>query len=339
MLTMKEVRDKYPNYNDLSDEQLADSLHAKHYSDMPKEEFYSKIGLQENKSLGSKIIEEVSGAYHMPLGRSLKNIGQGIVDTGEFLTNPAGPMMKFLAKQEIPYVSEGAKHWPQYPESDVFGLGEKQPGDTIFQAASPVGTGAKGAKLAGKSLEEVAKLAFSKGSKAANKVGDTLPLLKSIAIKPYKKQMKILEEKGLLEGYKPNAPDVLEAARILTSPGMKIPHEAVNEAVAKTLEGNYKPWFNLQSSIRKEGRRLSKMGGVNNTLGEKLHSLAEKMHTEIGEAQAARGAPEASELMHQGKLRTAKYHKISPTSKVAAGIASASLLPKWMSQMLRAMGR
>lgn len=339
MLTMQEVRSKYPDYNDLSDEQLADSLHAKHYSDMPKEEFYSKIGLNKEKPLTEKISEEISGAYHMPLGRSLKNIGQGVIDTGEFLTNPAGPAMKFLAKQDIPYISEGAKHWPQYPESDVFGLGEKQPGDLAFQAASPLGTGAKGAKLAGKSLEEVAKLAFAKGSKAANKAGDTLPLLKSVATKPYKKQMKILEEKGLLEGYKPNAPDVLEAARILTSPGMKIPHEAVNEAVAQTLKGNYKPWFNLQSSIRKEGRRLSRMGGVNNTLGEKLHTLAEKMHTDIGEAQAARGAPEASELMHQGKMRTAKYHKISPTSKVATGIASAALLPKWFSQMLKAIGK
>jgi hypothetical protein len=47
MPTMQEVRQKYPQYNDLSDEQLADALHRKFYSDMPKEEFAAKIGLTD----------------------------------------------------------------------------------------------------------------------------------------------------------------------------------------------------------------------------------------------------------------------------------------------------
>ena len=335
MLTMKEVRSKYPDYNDLSDQQLADALHSKHYSDMPKEEFYSKIGLNDDSSILNKIMEEASGAYHMPLGRSLKNVGQGAIDFGEFLSNPAGPAMKYLGSKEIPYVSDLAKKWPQYPESDIFGLGEKQPGDLVFQAITPAGPASKGAQLTGKSLEQLVKLALPKASKVIDKTGDILPITKSIASKPYKKQTKILSEKDLLTGYKPNVNDVIEAQRILTSKGMKIPHEAVNEAVAQTLEGNYKPWFNLQSSIRKEARRLSGMGGVQSTLGEKLHALAEKMHTEIGEAQAARGAPEAERLMHQGKARTARYHKISPAGKVAEGLATAAVLPKWIVQILK----
>jgi hypothetical protein len=81
------------------------------------------------------------------------------------------------------------------------------------------------------------------------------------------------------------------------------------------------------------------MGGVNQTLGEKLHALAEKMHTEIGEAQAARGAPEAEKLMHQGKARTARYHKISPKSKIAGGITLAATAPKWISDMIKALTR
>jgi hypothetical protein len=181
--------------------------------------------------------------------------------------------------------------------------------------------------------------AIKMAPRIAEKAGDLLPIVKRIASKPYVKQMKILEEKGLLSGYNPNTSDVLEASRILRSKGMKIPHEAVNEAVAQTLEGNYKPWFNLQSSIRKEARRLIGMGGVNATLGEKLHALAEKMHTEIGEAQAARGAPEAEALMHQGKARFAKYHKISPASKVAGGVAVAATMPKWIAQMIKGLSK
>ncbi len=296
-------------------------------------------GFNPEPSLLNKIVNETSGAIHMPLSRSLKNIGQGAIDLAEFATNPAGPAMKFLAKQEIPYISEGAKHWPQYPESDVFSLGEGQPGDSIFQAATPLGPIAKGGQLAGKSLEQVAKLAFSKAAKTANKAGDTLPIFKSIASKPYKNRDAVLEAKNLLTGYKPDIQDILEAQRILTSPGMEIPHEAVNSAVAKAIQGDFKPWFRLQSSVKSEGIKLSKKGGVHGELGEDLYNMGEKMHLDQEAQMASRGAPEAAEYQRQGKARTARYHKISPVAKVATGIAATAALPKWVAQMLKAAGR
>lgn len=45
MPTIAEVREKFPQYNDMSDTALGDALHRKFYSDMPKEEFDRKIGL------------------------------------------------------------------------------------------------------------------------------------------------------------------------------------------------------------------------------------------------------------------------------------------------------
>jgi len=45
MATISEVRAKFPQYNDLSDEQLAAALHQKFYSDMPKAEFDRLVGL------------------------------------------------------------------------------------------------------------------------------------------------------------------------------------------------------------------------------------------------------------------------------------------------------
>jgi hypothetical protein len=36
-------RQRYPQYNDLSDAQLADALYKKFYSDMPREQFDKKI--------------------------------------------------------------------------------------------------------------------------------------------------------------------------------------------------------------------------------------------------------------------------------------------------------
>ena len=46
MATLQEIRQKYPGaYDDLSDEQLADKLYTRHYSDMLRSEFDAKVGL------------------------------------------------------------------------------------------------------------------------------------------------------------------------------------------------------------------------------------------------------------------------------------------------------
>ncbi len=44
MASLQDIRAKYPQYNDMSDQQLADALYKKHYSDMPREQFDAKIG-------------------------------------------------------------------------------------------------------------------------------------------------------------------------------------------------------------------------------------------------------------------------------------------------------
>lgn len=46
MPTIAEVREKFPQYNDLSDVQLAGALHQKFYSDMDADQFAEKIGLK-----------------------------------------------------------------------------------------------------------------------------------------------------------------------------------------------------------------------------------------------------------------------------------------------------
>ncbi len=63
MPTIAEVRAKYPQYEDLSDEALAGALHKKFYSDMPEADFKAKIGLSveepapaEDKSYSGSIL-------------------------------------------------------------------------------------------------------------------------------------------------------------------------------------------------------------------------------------------------------------------------------------------
>jgi hypothetical protein len=44
-LTIADVRAKFPQYDDLSDQQLADAVHQKFYADVPRPDFYARIGL------------------------------------------------------------------------------------------------------------------------------------------------------------------------------------------------------------------------------------------------------------------------------------------------------
>ena len=45
MSGLSDFRTSHPEYNDIPDTDLADKLHAKFYSDMPKEDLYKELGL------------------------------------------------------------------------------------------------------------------------------------------------------------------------------------------------------------------------------------------------------------------------------------------------------
>lgn len=48
-MNIQEIRQKYPQYDSMSDADLASALHAKFYSDMPRAEFDKRIGLGERR--------------------------------------------------------------------------------------------------------------------------------------------------------------------------------------------------------------------------------------------------------------------------------------------------
>lgn len=65
MPTIAEVREKFPEYKDLPDTELADKLHTKFYSDMPREEFDKKVGLADGlppsePSFGEEVLKGVT---------------------------------------------------------------------------------------------------------------------------------------------------------------------------------------------------------------------------------------------------------------------------------------
>lgn len=80
-MDIKTVRQKYPQYGDLSDEQLAKALHGKFYSDMPYDEFSSKIGMTATpkKSEARSTVDMVVNMLATPM-REFPGIRRGAED-------------------------------------------------------------------------------------------------------------------------------------------------------------------------------------------------------------------------------------------------------------------
>jgi hypothetical protein len=75
MATMQDVRQKYPQYHDMSDDDLAGAIHQKFYSDIPYEEFTKEIGL------ASRSWSDVPGEAWSNIPSSAINVAKSVYDT------------------------------------------------------------------------------------------------------------------------------------------------------------------------------------------------------------------------------------------------------------------
>lgn len=78
MPTIAEVRQKYPQYADMSDDQLGQALHKKYYSDMPFTDFASKIGLGKQRFGTGKSFDVMEDGSLAPT-ESVHYTGSGVV--------------------------------------------------------------------------------------------------------------------------------------------------------------------------------------------------------------------------------------------------------------------
>jgi len=62
MPTISEIRQKYPQYRDMSDADLADALHRKFYSDMPRDQFNTAIGYADKPRPSGRHLSFEEGA-------------------------------------------------------------------------------------------------------------------------------------------------------------------------------------------------------------------------------------------------------------------------------------
>lgn len=96
MPTIADIRKQYPQYNDLSDDELADGLYRKFYSDLPQEEFYKRI-------------------QHTPEPGTLTEIGRGVVrSVGNVVGGFAKPVEDVFGKN-------AASDWLRESGEDITG--------------------------------------------------------------------------------------------------------------------------------------------------------------------------------------------------------------------------
>lgn len=93
-ITIKDVREKYPQYSDMPDDKLAEALHQKYYADMPRDDFNKKIGLSAKAPEQPK--DDMSGLekFGVGVGYGMKQVGQGALQTvlqgGQYIRNKLG---------------------------------------------------------------------------------------------------------------------------------------------------------------------------------------------------------------------------------------------------------
>ena len=83
MATIAEIRQQYPQYNDLSDTELADAFHGRFYSDIPKDQFYKSLGVTTAgpaKAEKAEAPKQSSGS----LLKTIDNAVRGVADTLTF---------------------------------------------------------------------------------------------------------------------------------------------------------------------------------------------------------------------------------------------------------------
>lgn len=151
-IKISDIRAKYPQYQDLSDQQLADALHAKFYSDMPRAEFDSKIGLApaspDMPPAGAKPGSKEYADWAMLQARAGKELPQVTKDLG--FQNPYSDLGgKFVAGytsavDAVPFVGPTLLDWAQKGKAAVQGvpLEDVQRDTRLSREANPITSGA-----------------------------------------------------------------------------------------------------------------------------------------------------------------------------------------------------
>ena len=110
MSGLSDFRAKYPQYNDVSDQDLSDRLYAKHYSDIPRGEFDKRMGIGPS----SDPVVDAAGQFVRGINRGLHSMAAlpgaivggavsmaGFPETGEAMQLKNNPVSDFMTSPDV----------------------------------------------------------------------------------------------------------------------------------------------------------------------------------------------------------------------------------------------
>jgi len=119
MAGLDDFRRSYPQYDDISDKELADSLHAKYYSDMPVDDFYQTLGLDDTSFLGS-----VGEAVRRIPGGLARGITSTFTGAGQLIPGLDDDMLVETQRGIDESIRETLGYDPAYDDSNIAAIGE-----------------------------------------------------------------------------------------------------------------------------------------------------------------------------------------------------------------------
>jgi len=100
MVSMQEVRKKYPEYNNMNDKDFVDAIHQRFYTNMPKEEYYSKIGFEDSNDNAEFAPQQNDGILKSFGKGLLRGAGQELGDIGASVLNyPIEKLEEYTGKK------------------------------------------------------------------------------------------------------------------------------------------------------------------------------------------------------------------------------------------------
>lgn len=93
MENIAQIREKYPQYSDMSDTAFADAMHSKFYADIPKQDFYVKLGIKSNvdqiPGMAPQQQPQQDRGFTNPFMRALSDVGSAVIETPATLATGA----------------------------------------------------------------------------------------------------------------------------------------------------------------------------------------------------------------------------------------------------------
>jgi hypothetical protein len=296
-MNLSQIRQKYPQYNDLSDEKLADSYHQKYYSDLPKEEFYSKIGFKNTKQSMPENEEShpfrdiIIGLTHA--GRNLHNLPHDIVQSAENAGESFGNKINFPLPKEV------QEKLDSMPKHKQFKLSEHLPND-INDYADVFGQ-----KGEGTLLDQI----IQKGTEYSPELIGGGALIRGgfrrlKGTHQLDKLEKLIKQKGI-KGFNYPKQMINESKKFLPQTN------ATKELLAEANAGNYKPAFNLQSQVGHHERALSKspLPADYSIMAPKARELKQNMVGHLEKILRSQNLNEEADLLKTGIKNYGQYKR------------------------------